>query len=188
MLTDYANPLSSWELVFSSISGEAYKLILNVSYCSIEDVISSGKAHGTTREDLYGCLYFHVTDQLRDFIDRLARFNVSLKVFNKDTVDFSREITRNELSSLGIDSSTRFDRIEVSNIMDVEYVGVTQVIDSWGKFLKKAEDATLLGYFMNWPAHQPGAEPYKDNRDITQSMKRLSESGRVRLFLIKSSS
>ena len=138
---------------------------------SIEEVIKSGKKHGATREDLYGCLYFHVSDQLRSFADRLSRFNISIKVFCVDTIDLSNSIKRGHLVDFGVPSTILFDRIDVSNVVDAEYLGVSRVVDAWGGFLKRRTDATMVGYFMNWPARQEGAEPGSPHsRDIVEKL------------------
>lgn len=145
---------------------------------SIEEAIRSGKAHGATREDIFGCLYYHVTDQLRGFVDRLIDLKISIKLFNEDTVKLAETISKNDLLSLDLPSNVRFDRIEVSNIMDLEYVGIPGVIDAWGGLLKRTRDATLVGYFMNWAHHQPGGQPGLggDTRKLTD---KLVKAGRV---------
>jgi len=132
---DLADPLESW---------------------SISDVISAGRAHGALNGDLYGCLYFYLQDQLRSFSERIRRFHVTFHLLEKDAVDLSRAIRIGRLSTLGLPSSIRFDRIDVSNIFDIGYLGIQKVIENWGPFLAKNKNATLLGYFMNWVNHQRG--------------------------------
>lgn len=126
---------------------------------------------------MYGCLYFHVTDQLRQFIDRLCSLNIEFKVFKMDAVALSKSIERNSLASFGVPSTTRFDRIEVSNTLDTEYIGVVGVVDAWGKFLKRRRDATLVGYFMNWPVREPRAKPGVE--DTEAIMRGLIIEGKV---------
>ena len=131
---------------------------------------------------MFGCLYFHVSDQLQHFVDRLARFDVSFKVFNRDTLDFSRALSRNTLSPFGLTSTSRFDRIDVSNVIDVEYVGTAPVVDAWGRFLKRTQNAALLGYYMNWPGQQPGATPNDKHGNAKELVDTLIQSGRVSSF------
>lgn len=147
--------------------------------CSIEDVVKSGKAHGATREDIYGCLYFHVSDQLRAFAARLARLNIAFKVFNRDSVALAGALARNALAPRGVPQSMRFDRIEASNVVDASYLGLAPVLEAWGRFLKRTRDATFLAYFMNWPGDQAGARPDETHGDIEALMDKCIELGRA---------
>jgi len=135
--TDHANPLDSWE---------------------IPDIIEVGKAHGAQRADIYGCLYFYLSEQLRTFAERLGTFRINFQLFCKDASVLSREIQSGALAQHGVPSTRRFDRIEVSNILDAEYVGIPKVLSDWGPLLSENEHATIVGYFMNWPARQEGAD------------------------------
>jgi hypothetical protein len=81
-----------------------------------------GISHGATREDIYGCLYFYLSEQLRMFADRLSRFRMNFRVFSFEARDLSRRIQQGAFEQYGIPSSKRFDRIDVSNILDAEYV------------------------------------------------------------------
>ncbi|EKM51315.1 uncharacterized protein PHACADRAFT_213165 [Phanerochaete carnosa HHB-10118-sp] len=139
---DGANPLYSW---------------------NIEEVIESGKAHGTTREDLYGCLYYHVTSQLQTFAERLARMDISIKIANMDAIALATSIRRGDLMRIGIPEEMRFDRIDASNLVDQDYLGIPSILDAWGGFLKRRDDATIVGHFMNWPVREPGAWPSAEN-------------------------
>jgi hypothetical protein len=104
-------------------------------------------------------LYFHVSDQLREFVSRLSLFRIKITVFNADAVALARAIVRDEHSALGVPPSTRFDRIDVSNIMDTNYVGIERVIEAWGRFLKRDNYPRMIGYFMNWVGEQADGEP-----------------------------
>lgn len=147
---------------------------------SVEDVIKSGLAHGATRQDLFGCLYFHVSDTLREFTDRLSRFNIKFKMFCDETTKLSHALRSDALRSLGLPATVRFDRIEVSNIMDRQYLGISRTMDAWGRFLK-ADDATLIGYFMDWVRHQPGGVP--DASQYESLEERLRDVIDVRVLL-----
>jgi len=46
-------------------------------------------------------------------------------------------------------ASIRFDRIEVSNILDANYVGMRGVLTHWAPFLAESNTAAIVGYFMN---------------------------------------
>jgi hypothetical protein len=93
-------------------------------------------------------------------------------------------------SDIGIPASVRFDRIQVSNILDANYIGIEGVLSEWAPFLKNSRTAVIVGYFMNWVSMQ------KDGRALSAEPKvmkkllhRLMEEGKVReicrIFLLK---
>ena len=118
----------------------------------MEKVFFAGKAHGAQPEDVYGCLYFFLSDQLRAFARHIRQHRISFHVFNSEACALAQHISQGELAELGVPSTTRFDRIDVSNIMDPNYVGIRGVMNSWGPLLVKTDHAALTGYFMNWVA------------------------------------
>jgi len=67
-------------------------------------------------------------------------------------VDLSRIILDDKLALWDIPASIRFDRIEVSNILDNNFLGINQVLTDWAPFLANGRYSTILGYFMNWAA------------------------------------
>ncbi|KAM6494778.1 protein of unknown function (DUF4470) domain containing protein [Amanita muscaria] len=127
--TDYADPLKGWD---------------------IPAIIDAGKAHGAHPEDIYGCLYFFLSKQLRTFASRLRRFSSSFTILPMDARDLPQLIRKNEFSDFNIPSSIKFDRIEVSNILDTNYVGIHDVLTLWGPLLQESRSAAIIGYFMNW--------------------------------------
>lgn len=95
-------------------------------------------------------------------------------MFNEDASDLSQMIRRGHLSKSGVLPSTKFDRIEVSNIIDAEYVGIPGVLETWGPFLKETKHATLIGSSMNWPMRQKGADASSVDENTTSLLtKRL---------------
>jgi hypothetical protein len=172
-LCDFANPLKGWECVSSFFFDLKY---LTLSFLSMEEVIKSGMPHGATREDIYGCLYFHVSDVLQKFTRRLSKFHISFKIFIRDMITLSDNIRNGELEKMGLPAATRFDRIDVSNAMDKEYVGVSGIIEKWGPLLRRSPTATLLGYFLNWRNEQADAIPCGDDRRETMDKLLLAES------------
>ena len=118
----------------------------------MDKVFSAGKAHGAQPEDVYGCLYFYLSDQLRTFARHLRQHRISFHVFNSEACALAQGIAQGRFSEWGVPSGTRFDRIDVSNIMDPNYVGIRGVMDAWGPLLAKTDNAALTGYFMNWVA------------------------------------
>jgi len=93
-------------------------------------------------------------------------------------------ISEGVFSSFGIPASVRFDRIDVSNILDVHYVGIKDVLMHWGHFLKDSRTAALVGYFMNWKFLQPADIAISAAR--IESMKLIGdfiEKGRVCIYV-----
>ncbi|KAG1747941.1 uncharacterized protein EDB91DRAFT_1235835 [Suillus paluster] len=132
--TDYADPLAGWD---------------------IGEILDAGTAQGAQPEDIYGCLYFFLSHELRTFARRLRELHISFRVVATDATILSRVIREDGLSGFGIPASARFDRIDVSNIFDLNYVGIRDVLTHWGPLLKESRTAALVGYFMNWAMIQP---------------------------------
>lgn len=83
-------------------------------------------------------------------------------------------------SDHGVPASVRFDRIEVSNILDVNYIGIEGVLDGWASLLKTSKTAAIVGYFMNWVAIQPdGRAESAGPKVMKQLMDRLKKEGKV---------
>jgi hypothetical protein len=55
-----------------------------------------------------------------------------------------------QLSAMGLNQRSRFDRIDVSNILDPNYVGLKATLADWAPILSRQKHAALVGYFMNW--------------------------------------
>ena len=127
----------------------------------MEDVFAAGKAHGVHKSDLFGSLYFHIADQLRNFADRIRRFNISFFVFNELAQDLPKRINQGVYKSIGLNSNTLFDRVDVSNLLDENYqVEIKTLLSGWGSLVNKRNRyATLVGYFINWIMFEPRAVP-----------------------------
>ncbi|KZP09108.1 hypothetical protein FIBSPDRAFT_760468 [Athelia psychrophila] len=129
---DNANPLHGWD---------------------VSAVLASGQRHGINPQDIYGCLFFYVKDEFEEFARRIERFNINIHLTQLDARVVSKMIPEGFIKPF---SSGCFDRIETSNLAD--YIGPADVIDCWAPLLNRHnKHATLLMYFMNWHAHQPGA-------------------------------
>ncbi|CCL98321.1 uncharacterized protein FIBRA_00315 [Fibroporia radiculosa] len=135
---DKVNPLSGWHL---------------------PSVIKVGKKHGALPLDIYGCMYFYVSDQLREFASRISSLRIKFQLFNMDACELATELSSGALSRYGLSADTRFDRIDASNLMDPHYLGVAPVLNSWGSLLKQNSHATLLAHFINWVSAQPKGVP-----------------------------
>lgn len=121
-----------------------------------------------------GCLFFHVREQLANFAERLRRFHVSIHI----TSDDARELAKHLRGEAEASNIRGFDRIEVSNITDQEYIGVQGVLSSWGPLLNKDnKQAAIVGTFMNWVVHEPSARAESAGpRVASKLMKELVEA------------
>ena len=117
---------------------------------SLNEVVERGKAYGAQPEDIYGCLYFFLSEQLQAFYRRIRQFPIAFKMFNEEATKLSALVQDGSLAEFGLPSSTRFDRIEVSNILDFNYVGLEKTLTHLGPLLAPTDDAVIVGYFMNW--------------------------------------
>ncbi|GJE94082.1 zf-MYND and DUF4470 domain-containing protein [Phanerochaete sordida] len=154
--SDTADPLDCWD---------------------IEEVVASGKAHGTTREDLYGCLYFHVSDQLRAFADRLARYDVSFTISTADPTELAPLIRLGMLADIGVPATIRFDRIDAASFADRNREGAADVLGAWGRFLRNDTQATLLAQFVDWPMFAEGGFPAGEALD--EATREAFAAGRI---------
>ncbi|KIJ61529.1 hypothetical protein HYDPIDRAFT_183158 [Hydnomerulius pinastri MD-312] len=157
--TDYADPLVSWDL---------------------DKVVEAGKAHGAQLEDIYGCLYFFLSDQLLAFARRIRKLHVSFHVFNSEACALAEEIVKGTFSAYGLPPTVRFDRIDVSNILDPNYVGTRLVLNMWEPLLAKSDNAALLGYFMNWMAFEKAGRAMDAGRATSKGI--LDQMMRDRRF------
>lgn len=113
-------------------------------------MIQSGKAHGAQAEDIYGCLYFFLSTHLRTLAQRIRKFRITFKLFSVEACALSKDIEENIFADMGVASNARFDRVEVSNILDFNYVGMRNVLTAWSPLLVQGKHAAIVGYFMNW--------------------------------------
>lgn len=135
----------------------------------------SGAIHGSSRADIFGNLYFYLSDQLQEFANRLDRFNISFHLFNEEAGMLADNI---RAGGFGLSPRMTFDRIAVSNIVDPTYVGLARVLEDWGPLLNEANRySKLLAYSLNWPMHHTGAEPGKN--EISGLLDRMRQLGRV---------
>jgi hypothetical protein len=147
--------------------------ILIVWNYSTPTIIDAGKAHGAHSEDIYGCLYFFLSNQLRTFANRLRTFSSSFTVLNCDARVLPRVILDDALSELNIPPSIKFDRIEVSNILDENYVGIHDVLTLWAPLLQDSSSAVIVGYFMNWAfSHKVPGRATAAGRRVTAGLVR----------------
>jgi hypothetical protein len=135
----------------------------------VSTVCASGRHHCVDPNDIYGSLFFHVKDELKEFSRRVKNFNIDFHMTQMDATDLSAFV------SSGIHDKfkeSRFDRVETSNLAD--YVGASTVINDWGPLLNaKNKHSAVLVYFMNWYMREAGARIGSENsrglRDIMET-------------------
>jgi len=71
-----------------------------------------------------------------------------------------------------IPPSIRFDRIEVSNILDMNYVGINDVLLNWSPLMAESNTSVIVGYFMNWVAIQKDGRAQNASPTIVRSILR----------------
>ncbi|PPQ96108.1 hypothetical protein CVT26_004742 [Gymnopilus dilepis] len=138
---------------------------------NMEDVIAKGKAHGCPPADLFGCLYFYLSSQLRTFLSHLRNPDVTLsfKFFQRDPHVLAKEIREGKYEFLGIPGDIVFDRVDFGDVADREdsqYAdigdgrGMAGVLEDWGPLLNRNNpSATILGYSANWVSKQQKSQP-----------------------------
>lgn len=177
--TDYSDPLEGWKYVCVFTVGRW--LLISLLY-SLDEVIERGKVYGAQPEDIYGCLYFFLSEQLREFYRRIRQFPIAFKLFNEEATKLSVLIQDGSLAEFGLPASTRFDRIEVSNILDFNYVGLEQTLTHLGPLLAPTSDAAIVGYFMNWFMKQKDGRATGAGEEVMKrSIDRIMTRTKVRI-------
>lgn len=121
---------------------------------------------------------------MRKFTKRLRELDISFHLTSFDARALSQGIREDIFSSFKIPASVRFDRIQVSNILDANYVGISGVLDDWAPLLMKGETAAIVGYFMNWIALQEdGRAVSAGPKVLNKLLDRLIDEGKVRQSL-----
>ncbi|PBK64333.1 hypothetical protein ARMSODRAFT_918507, partial [Armillaria solidipes] len=147
MLNDSAHPFDGWDF---------------------DEMFNAGKAHGTTEEDLIGCLFFYVKDELVEFSKRLRRFKIQIYASDEDARQLPKTLNSHPTFP------QNFDRVETSNITDKNYVGMS-VLSDWGPLLNKANPhAAIIGLFMNWRLWKKSADFLSSSVAFNDAMKRMS--------------
>ncbi|TFK25256.1 hypothetical protein FA15DRAFT_590857 [Coprinopsis marcescibilis] len=163
--SDFADPLEGWD---------------------IAEVVEAGKKYGACSEDIYGCLYFFLSDQLRTFASRLRRFHITFTLLSLDMTVLAKGIRENVWSTgvHDLPSSIRFDRILVSNTVDPNYVGIRAVLNAWGPFLACTQTASIVAYFMNWTlVQQDGRAQAAGSSVVKRITKKLVALNKVSILM-----
>ncbi|GAA6002605.1 hypothetical protein JCM10207_007587 [Rhodosporidiobolus poonsookiae] len=83
-----------------------------LSALNIDDVLALGTSKGARREDLYGCLYFYLTNQFREFGTRLRKFEIDVHFTMRLPHTLGEKIPLGETT---LPPNTRFDRIDAAD-------------------------------------------------------------------------
>lgn len=136
------------------------------------EVVLTGRKHGCTTEDIYGCLFFHVKAQYRAFARRIRSMHVEIHVSTREASDLAQLLTNGRYAPF--DSSVRFDRVETSNIMDYASSGPERIMQNWAPLLNRSNPhAALLMHTLNWGFLAPGGS-------VTSMMNSLDPRGVIR--------
>jgi hypothetical protein len=101
---------------------------------------------------------------------RFRKFKMSFSLFASDARQLPKGIQEGLISSYGVPRSVRFDRIEVSNILDANYVGLKDVLLNWSPLLAESTTAAITGYFMNWFAIQEDGRASNAGQLVAQNI------------------
>lgn len=125
------DPVHGWLLHAAADPLEGWPLL---------SVLESGRRHGVPRHDLYGALHFHLREQLTRFVAQLRSCRVDLRLTCMDACHLAAELA----------GTAAFDRIDLSNIVDKGYLGISRAVGPWAPLIKPR--GVITAYFMNWHA------------------------------------
>ncbi|TVY19932.1 hypothetical protein LARI1_G002648 [Lachnellula arida] len=122
------------------------------------------------KKDIYGSLFLYVQEVLLRFCRRIERLDVRFQLLQVDALELPKTI-----ENCGIDKHS-FDRIEVSNIADMGYLGPHKTLFTFGPLLKtKSQNthATLLTLFLNATHEMRMNLPEEEQLALIQSQIKL---------------
>lgn len=124
LLSDSSDPLAGWAL---------------------DDILTSEARRGGPKEDIYGLMHLHVRHLLETFCRKTALLKVHMHLYCLDATKLPL-VLEPRLKQSG------FDRIEVANIADEDYIGLDASLSTFGPLLKSPMSnphATLITLIMN---------------------------------------
>ncbi|KAJ7233102.1 hypothetical protein C8J57DRAFT_1196085 [Mycena rebaudengoi] len=150
LMSEDSNPLRGWD---------------------VADVQSSGLKHGASTEDIFGCLFFHVKDQLREFAKRVKELNISIHLTQFDASILSKGLS---IGALPAFEDARFDRIVTSDLLDS--VGLRTCLADWGPLLNREnKHASIVMHSKSWHTRHPQGTSQWNSEAIKVLVKRCSK-------------
>ncbi|KAG6377511.1 hypothetical protein JVT61DRAFT_15319 [Boletus reticuloceps] len=145
----------------------------------LNEVIKSGQTYGAQPEDVYGCLYFFLSDQLRTFAKRIRELDVTFHVFNTTAQTLAQDISGGEYSRHNLTPRIRFDRVDLAHLLaDAEHV--QDVLTSWSPLLAQEETAVIVGVFPDWTsAQKDGSVVGADDAVVAPLVEKLIKQSRL---------
>ncbi|KAK7031711.1 DUF4470 domain-containing protein [Favolaschia claudopus] len=114
-------------------------------------VRNSGIKHGTSPEDISGCLFFHVKNELRDFARRVKELKIDIHLTSFAPTILAKGIAIGAMPGF---EDASFDRISTSNLVDS--IGLRACLSDWGPLLNRENKfATLLAHTKSWHSQPP---------------------------------
>jgi len=152
-------------------------------HCSPNEVLKSGQAHGAQPEDIYGCLYFFLSDQLQTFTKRIRELDVTFYMFNTAAHTLAQEISDGQYSRHGLTPSIRFDRIDLAHTLaDAGFM--RDALKLWTPLLAGGDTAAIIGVFPDWTnVQQDGSVAGADDTVVAPIVEKLIKLGRVTTFV-----
>ncbi|KAG8216799.1 hypothetical protein J3R82DRAFT_7047 [Butyriboletus roseoflavus] len=143
------------------------------------EIIKSGQAHGAQPEDIYGCLYFYLADQLRTFAKRIRELDVTFRVFNTAAHTLAGDISDGQYTRYGLTPSVRFDRIDLAHTL-ADSGDMRNVLKSWTPLLAPGDTAAIIGVFSDWTNTQKdGSVAGADEAVVAPIVGKLIKLGRL---------
>ena len=100
--------------------------------------------YNVPKNDLYGRLYFYIVDKMKSLVKLIKSGKLKFIMYKMNAIDLMPKLQKEGI---------KFDRIDVSNISDENYVGLKKCLALSAPLLKKQNlHAKLITTLMNWIA------------------------------------
>lgn len=126
----------------------------------MRDVLPSGAKHGCHEEDLSGCLFFYVKEQLALFARRAREWGVRVHLTHLLVNELAEHVARED-PELAPFRPGCFDRVDLPGLIDQLQDSVHLVFDYCGPFLRRGNPhAALLVRMFRWHGRRLGARAW----------------------------
>lgn len=167
-----------------TIKFQYYTLTSSFCICSPNEIIKSGQAYGAQPEDICGCLYFFLSDQLRTFAKRIRELDVTFRVFNTAAHTLAGDISGGQYTRYGLTPSVRFDRIDLAHTL-ADSGDMRDVLKSWTPLLAPGDTTAIVGVFSDWTnVQKDGSVVGADEVVVASIVGKLIKLGRVINFYL----